>query len=345
MRKNPFFSPDAFTNPSHLRFALKVTLGAMICYLVYSGLIWPGINTAFVTCCFVALGNTGATIYKSRLRFFGCLGGGLLGYLVIFFLVPRMESITSLVLLIAAMTALFGWIAAGTERIAYAGLQAAFAFYLAVFQGFEPGTNLTTVRDRVAGILLGTVASALVFQFVWPEHAADNLRKTLERVLNSVSKLLLIPKPGVPVEADGKNALSLHRTLANDLDNILALSEQAAVEDITFRNPKTFSPAVLKRLTAHIQALCLITTALWRRTKLEEWHRLKEPVQETETALRSEMADYLRQVADFVHTARPPKECQLDRAYEAWNQTTQGVTDNDRPRLVRRLVNQVRELV
>ena len=158
--KKSLFSADAFTNPLHVRFALKVTLAAMMCYLVYVGLDWPGINTAFVTCCFVALGNTGATIYKSWLRFFGCIAGGLLGYVAIFLFIPHMESITSLVFLIAAASALFGWISAGSERIAYAGLQAAFAFYLGIFQGFEPGTNLTTIRDRLAGILLGTVVSA-----------------------------------------------------------------------------------------------------------------------------------------------------------------------------------------
>jgi multidrug resistance protein MdtO len=343
--KKSLFAADAFTNPSHLRFALKVTLGAMICYVLYNGLAWPGINTSFVTCCFVALGNTGATIYKSWLRFFGCLAGGFLGYMTIFFLIPQMVSITSLVLLIAGVSALFAWIAAGSERIAYAGLQAAFAYYLAVFQGYEPGTNLTTIRDRVIGILLGTIVSALVFRYVWPEHAADDLRRTLGRLLDNVSKLLLIPKPGVPVEADGSTATSLHRTLAKDLDSVLVLSEQAAVENVVFRHAKSFSPALLSHLTTRIQALCLLTTALWRRTKIEEWQRLDEPVQAAEVVLRAGMADYLRQVSGFLHHGRRPKECELDRELAAWNATTEGLKGNDRPRLIRRLVTQIRELV
>ena len=131
--KKPLFSPDAFSNPTHVQFALKVTCAAMACYILYNALDWPGISTSFITCCFIALGNTGATIYKSWLRLFGCLAGGLAGYLAIFLLIPHMVSITSLVLLVVAGSALAGWIASGTERISYAGLQFAFAFYLMYF--------------------------------------------------------------------------------------------------------------------------------------------------------------------------------------------------------------------
>src|SRR5262249_8194811 len=50
-----FFKPDAFTNPAHVQFALKVTFGAMFCYLLYTGIDWTGIHTAFITCIFIAL--------------------------------------------------------------------------------------------------------------------------------------------------------------------------------------------------------------------------------------------------------------------------------------------------
>jgi multidrug resistance protein MdtO len=339
------FRADAFTNPSHVRFALKVTLGAMICYLVYSGLEWPGISTAFVTCCFVALGNTGATIYKGWLRLFGCLLGGLLGYGAIFFCVPHMESITSLVLLTAVASLLFGWISAGSERIAYAGLQAAFAFYLCLFQGFEPGTNLTIARDRLVGILLGTVVSAVVFRHIWPEHAIDDLRATLGRVLRNVSKLALLPRPGVPMQADGKQASAVHAKLAADLDAIFLLSEQATVERIAFRNAEVFAPAVLEHLTAHIQALALISTALLRRTKVEEWQQLDPSVQSAEFALRRVIAEYLQDIASSIELQREPMRPDWEPALTEWNRITWNISGNDRPRLVNRLVTQCQHLI
>jgi uncharacterized membrane protein YccC len=174
--KKPLFVPDAFTNPAHARFALKVTLAAMTCYFIYTGLDWSGIHTAFITCCFIALESVEASLRKGWLRLIGCLTGGLLGFLAIMYLIPRMESIVSLVLLIAAVSTFAGWIAAGSERISYAGLQIAFAFFMCVFQGFAPATNFTTIRDRVVGIVLGIFVSAVVFGCIWPEHAANRPR-------------------------------------------------------------------------------------------------------------------------------------------------------------------------
>src|SRR4030095_1422601 len=71
------FVPDAWTNPNHVRFGLKVALAAMSCYVLYMALDWPGISTAFVTCCFIALESTEATLRKDRLRLAGCASGGL----------------------------------------------------------------------------------------------------------------------------------------------------------------------------------------------------------------------------------------------------------------------------
>ena len=169
-KKKGLFVADAFTNPTHVQFALKVTLAAMTCYFIYTGVDWSGIHTAFITCCIIALESTGATLRKGWLRLCGCLIGGALGFLSILYLVPRMETIASLALLTAAVSALAGWIAAGSPRIAYSGLQMAFAFYLAIFQGFAPATDLDEIRDRIVGIVLGIAVTTVVFQGLWPEE-------------------------------------------------------------------------------------------------------------------------------------------------------------------------------
>src|SRR5437899_10686324 len=58
------FVPDAFTNPAHVHFALKITFAAMLCYIVYEAIDWSGIHTAFITCSFIALASTDETYYK-----------------------------------------------------------------------------------------------------------------------------------------------------------------------------------------------------------------------------------------------------------------------------------------
>src|SRR6266850_4375366 len=165
------FKPDAFTNPAHVHFALKVTFAAMFCYIVYEAIDWSGIHTAFITCTFIALESTEATLYKGTLRFVGCVIGGALAILSIVFLMPHMETIASLIVLVACACAIAGWVATGSERISYAGLQIAFAFFYSVFQGYAPDTDLDNVRNRVVGILFGLVVTGFVFQYIWPEPA------------------------------------------------------------------------------------------------------------------------------------------------------------------------------
>jgi hypothetical protein len=162
---------DAFTNPAHVHFALKVTFAAMFCYIVYEAIDWSGIHTAFITCTFIALESTEATLYKGTLRFVGCLIGGALALFSIVFLMPHMETIASLVVLVACASAIAGWVATGSQRISYAGLQLAFAFFYSVFQGYAPDTDLDNVRNRVVGILFGLIVTGLVFQYIWPERA------------------------------------------------------------------------------------------------------------------------------------------------------------------------------
>src|SRR5882762_1123545 len=167
------FVPDAFTNPAHVHFALKVTFAAMFCYIFYMAIDWSGIHTALITCTFIALESTGATLHKGLLRMGGCIIGGALALFTIVFLMPQMVTIASLVVVVACASAIAGWVATGSEMISYAGLQIAFAFFYSVFQGYAPDTDLDNVRNRVVGILFGLIVTGLVFQYIWPERESQ----------------------------------------------------------------------------------------------------------------------------------------------------------------------------
>src|SRR5713226_5386844 len=194
------FVPDAFTNPAHVHFALKVTFAAMFCYMVYEAIDWSGIHTALITCTFIALESTEATLYKGTLRIVGCVIGGVFSLFSIVFLMPHMETIASLVVLVACASAIAGWVATGSQRISYAGLQLAFAFFYSVFQGYAPDTDLDNVRNRVVGILFGLIVTGLVFQYIWPERTIDRFRDALRQALRQVARLLEIPRPDTSVE-------------------------------------------------------------------------------------------------------------------------------------------------
>jgi multidrug resistance protein MdtO len=184
---------DATTNPSHWQFALKTTFAVMIVYSIYTLLDWPGLRTSIVTCFFVALGSLGETVHKLTLRIAGALIGGTLAGLCIVFVLPHCTDIGQLCLIIAVVSAGAAWVATSSELLAYAGLQMAFAFFLGVLQGYGPATDLTVLRDRVAGILLGNVVITVVFSTLWPESAASRVRSAAGRALRALAALIRSP--------------------------------------------------------------------------------------------------------------------------------------------------------
>jgi len=187
--RRPFVS-DALTNPVYLQFGLKVTLAAMLCYIAYTAMDWPGIHTCTITCVVVALSSAGATIHRASLRLLGALIGGGLAILATVFVVPHLESIGELLLLILPVAALSGWISSGSERISYCGVQVAMAFFYGVLEGYVPSADVTHVRDRVLGIMLGIAVMAVIFTYIWPERAQEQMRAALAKALRAAAALL-----------------------------------------------------------------------------------------------------------------------------------------------------------
>ena len=181
---------DAFTNPEYARFALKVTLAVVICYFTMNLTDWPGIHTCVITCFFVALDTVGETIHKATLRFMGCLIGAGLGLGAILLLMPDMTDLGDLLLLLAPVTLLAAWIASGSERIAYAGLQISLAFYLVVLQGYGPTIDMYTARDRTIGILFGNIVILVIFTTIWPVSVAKVVRTNLAKALEQLAALV-----------------------------------------------------------------------------------------------------------------------------------------------------------
>jgi len=184
------FVPDALSNPAHWQFALKTTIAIMIVYSVYTMLDWPGLLTSIVTVFFVALGSVGETVHKLVLRLSGAIIGGLLAGLSIVFLLPHLTDIGQLCALTAVVALFAGWVATSSERLSYAGMQIALAFFMGLLQTYSPANDLTVLRDRVVGILLGNVVMTLVFSSLWPESATTRLRGALADALRAIAALL-----------------------------------------------------------------------------------------------------------------------------------------------------------
>ena len=196
--------PDAFTNPTYFIYALKISLCATICYVIYNGLGWPGISTSYFTVLFTGLTTTGATNRKLLWRLIGStIGGLILGIGCLAFVFPNIESVTGFLIVIAAVTFIGAWVAA-SPYFSYIGLQIAFSFYLLAFERLSAPTEITPARDRLLGIALGLIVMFIIFHQVEPERTVDSMRRVLARILRAEAELVrlmdkdstnLIPSP------------------------------------------------------------------------------------------------------------------------------------------------------
>jgi multidrug resistance protein MdtO len=212
-----FIVADAFSNPAHWQFALKTTFAAMAAYAAYALLNWSGMRTAVVTCFFVALSSLGETVHKLALRLSGAIIGGLIAALCIVFVVPHLTDIGQLSLLIFVVSLGAAWIATSSELLAYAGMQIAFAFFLGILQGYAPATDLTVLRDRIAGIVLGNIVITIVFSSLWPQSARSSLRVALADSLRAIAEVIRRPRTAERARLDTVHAL-------NRAENLRALS-------------------------------------------------------------------------------------------------------------------------
>ncbi|WP_248797675.1 FUSC family protein [Pseudomonas sp. MWU13-2105] len=169
--KPPLLVADAFENPVYPQFAFKTLLATLLCYLLYTAVNWPGIHTAMLTCLITAMPSLEKTLHKGLLRILGCLVGSALALLCMVWVVPRIDSIVGLLLMSLPVLGLAAWVSAGSPRSSYAGIQIVFGFALALLADFAPMTDLSEIRDRLVGILLGVGVTALIHVGLWPEPA------------------------------------------------------------------------------------------------------------------------------------------------------------------------------
>jgi len=261
------FVPDAFTNPEHVHYALKGALAVMVCYVLQSAVDWPGIRTCIITGLIVGLTSEGATIQKGTLRISGALVGAAMGFLAILLFIPGMESITSLTLLVAAGTAVAAWVVVGSPRIAYAGVQIAFAFYLCVIQGFEPTWYFYTIRDRLIGILLGNTVITVVFYSVWPVQASAAMWTSLASAFRAMAQLATVGSRSDDQTVVAREAQGLRLQAYRDFAAAQQSADEAAFE-LSAEGPEGLRAGALatrerlQRATADAQSVFLTQLAV-----------------------------------------------------------------------------------
>ena len=184
------FVADAFTNPAHVQFALRGSLAAIVCYMIYTAIDWPGLSSSLFTCVVVALSTIGSSRQKQVLRLAGTfIGGFIFGMGAQIFVLPYLDTIAGFTLLFAVVTAIAAWIGTSSARISYLGLMIALTFYVINLQEFAIQTSLAVARDRVFGVLLGLVSMGLFFDLLWVRNPLEEMQAVFAHNLELFAEL------------------------------------------------------------------------------------------------------------------------------------------------------------
>jgi multidrug resistance protein MdtO len=297
-QKPSIFVADAFTNPKHAQFAIKVTLAGMIGYLFYTASDYYGIHTVFYTPLIIALSSSGATIHKGFLRIVGCTIGGVLGLICIIWILPRFETLETFLFIVFCVHGLAGWIAMGSEKISYIGLQIALAFDLGFLQGYGPPQEIDPLRDRFIGIVIGICIVTTVFALIWPESAALIGRERLAACMRTIARLLHLGGAGGDSGESGAEIEKLELETASRLAEANSYSDQVGFEELIYGSAR----GERSHLDAAIAATerIYVTTLPWLREQISDRTVQDGGLHATTPESSGRLADALETCADWI---------------------------------------------
>ena len=291
------FAADAFSNPEHVRFALKLTMAVMTCYFIKSLAAWPAIGTCVPTCFVVALGTVGESLHKATLRIVGALIGGALGLGAILLLMPRMTNLGDLFLLLAPVTLLAAWIACGTERIAYAGMQIGLAFYLAVLHGTGPTIDLDPARDRIIGVLLGNVVIFAIFTTIWPISVASVVRANVAKALVHLATVVGLGAADGAISRADRSAANLGFGQAIAQARAVLVNDHFETSEVKRAAARRLIDAII---VSQIGRLFILVAMILDLITLPAGRDLPQSTRDAISAYHRALAAWLRQAASWV---------------------------------------------
>ena len=293
--KVPFFVPGALEAESTLAFGLKISFCATLCYTLYHALDYPQISTAVTTVLVSGLTTTGAMKQKLAHRLAGAIIGGLvLGLGSIVFLFPHMDSITALSALVAAVTFIAAWSAAG-RRFGYVGLQIAFSFFTVTLATSRAPTELAPARDRLVGIALALIIMWFVFDQVWPVRTITMMRRALASLLRLEAQILSVAATELQSSDLGSRIDGLRHHVSAGIAEIRTLREALLYEfGVDHEAHKAAGEALLR-------AALTSGSLFWNEVAVLERKQNRDPAtHEKMLKIRSTLAKRLEAIADAV---------------------------------------------
>jgi multidrug resistance protein MdtO len=308
-----FFVRDAFTDVKHIQFALKGCLTAGLCYIIYTGVDWPGISTAVTTCFLTALSSVGSSRQKQVLRISGAVVGGfLLGMGSQIFILPYLDSIAGFTILFAVVTAFASWFMTSSPRLSYFGVRVAVAFCLIHLNSFAIEPSLSIARDRVVGILFGLIMMWLVFDQLWGASAVSDMKRAFVSAVR-----LLAQFAREPISRDysvaAERSYSLREAINNNFDAVRASADAVLFEFGPSRLQDLAWRSRFREWQPQLRLIFITEIALWKYRARLPGFELPHSVGAAQRAFDDELARALEAIADRIER-RPTQVGLLEKS-------------------------------
>ncbi len=318
--RESLFVPDAFNNPEYVHFAIKGSLAALICYILFIGFDYRGIYTSVITCFVVSLTTIGSSNQKGILRFGGAAVGGGMALIALMYLFPVMDSIGGFWVVFGAGTAVAAWTNFGSPRISYGGYQVGLAFYKAVLHDQGPPMNLKVIRDRLVGVFFGLIVFGIVEHFLWPVRASDALRAHLAKMMHLLADLARTGTSSSTVTVASNEVDSWRRRIAQEVEEI-----QGHIESSKFELG-ALHLSEIQKLTGDAQIIFMLLLSLARQR-----HDVTHPNEVRTAALELDnaMATTLLALETYVASGSLPALPNLAGIMEAFARSVSGESAAD----------------
>jgi multidrug resistance protein MdtO len=329
----PLFAHDAFTNIAHLQFGVKGGMAALVCYMLYTSVAWPGISTSVVTCAFTALSSIGASRQKQVLRFLGAaVGGFVFGMGAQIFIFPHVDTIFGFTIVFIAVTAFSAWFLTASPRLSYFGVQVALAFYLVHLQEFRFETSLSIARDRVVGVLVGLFAMWLIFDQLWGNPASVAMKKTFIANLHLLAQFARAPDLGDRKVAL-RHAYALGQTINANFDQVKSLGDGVLFEFGRSRRADLSLRARITQWQSKLRALFLVRGAMLRYWLEFPGFELPQEMLAAQATFDHELAETLDGIAERMSGEPKPRSNRLPEALQKLEETAKAHSPLASPQL------------
>ncbi len=296
----PLLVHDAFSNPDHLKFAIRGGLAALLAYVVYQSVDWTGISTAMITCVATALSTIGSSRQKQFLRLGGAIVGGFIfGFGAQAFVLPYLDSIAGFTLVFVIVTAISAWIATATAKLSYLGVQLALAWYLINLQEFTIQSSLAIARDRIVGVLLGLMCMWLVFDRLWVKDALEEMQEAFVRNLQMFAELVEQARQADREQAASR-AIQLRDQINDGFNTVRAQADAVVFEFGPSRARKLAMRDDFRRWQPTLATLLQVQVTGLQYLYQNRFLELSQAITKALAAFEEDMATVARAMADTV---------------------------------------------